>query len=69
MLKLEQMVITLILRIQSFLKNVKKYISHILCTIHSNLYVIGYEIDSGPIRRDSGFGYNNFKNLRYILLN
>ena len=38
------------------------------------LYMIGYEIDSGPIRRDTGYGYNHFKNvgipnlIKYILI-
>ena len=36
--------------------------------------MIGYEIDSGPIRSDSGYGYNHFKNvgipnlIKYILI-
>ena len=42
----------------------KKYIPIIFYVLFILiLYVIGYEIDSGPIRRDSGFGYNNFKNV------
>ena len=36
--------------------------------------MIGYEIDSGPMRSDSGYGYNHFKNvgipnfIKYILI-
>ena len=42
----------------------KKYIPIIFYVLFILiLYVIGYEIDSGPIRKESGFGYNNFKNV------
>ena len=53
----------------------KKYIPIIFYVLFILiLYVIGYEIDSGPIRSDSGYGYNNFKNvgipnlIKYILI-
>ena len=53
----------------------KKYIPIIFYVLFILiLYVIGYEIDSGPIRSDSGYGYNHFKNvgipnlIKYILI-
>ena len=42
----------------------KKFIPVILYVLFILiLYMIGYDIDLGPIRRESGFGYNNFKNV------